>query len=80
MSTYPLVARAVAPVPALEATTETTLKTPAVVISPTTVPEESLNWNKGAVAPEAALTTKASSNIVTSGADSILKRAIDLLF
>jgi len=42
-STYALVARAVSPDPALEATTETTLKIPSAVISPTTVPEEFLN-------------------------------------
>ena len=61
LSTYPLVARAVEPVPAFDATTETTFNTPFEAMLATTVPLESLNSTKGAVAPVAALNTADSS-------------------
>ena len=67
-------------VPALEATTERTFNVPSTAILPTTVPAEFLNSANGALAPDAAFITKDSSYTVISGAVSILKRAILLLF
>jgi len=66
-------------VPAFEATTDATFKTPSDAMFATTAPEESLNCTSGAVAPDAALNTADSSLIVISGAVSNLKRAIILL-
>ena len=60
-STYALVAKSVELVPAFEATTEATVKTPLDDILPTLAPEESFNCIKGAVALAAALITKDSS-------------------